>query len=520
MNLLLGMFGLLAAFSGAVHGQAGDLDRYRVPEVLMQKTFSALLDFGMVSQEVSQSLEVSRANRFRSASSYIRARVAASEQRYRDAERYFREAVAYDPNNFAAWTNLGHVLAGTKRYRSAVAAWQHVLVSPDFSDGDLLLSCGLLESKLNDHASAASHLLQCRLLESDTLSVVLDSIRLDAALARSLRALGNIDLAAALEQEWTSLLREIAVNQSNELVAAKRWMMLVEELFSLGNLESARAAALIRLNEGPLEGQYAGYLAAHLKMRFILLDALQDGDGMDVIELCSTLDERGMLHGVPSDWRKPIQRADALYEAGSDFATLGNDDGAARLFAEALRFDPRHILARNNLGYAALEHGPITKMDIALIESAAADARNEESDALPTVLDTLGWLRYMQSHLEDDSHAKGSLSLLRESIDLQEDPDPAVLDHFGDAAWLSGKNQEAVEAWSAAMSRLMNQEFRRSSFRNYNLLQGGLWQFHVVESESLYDRNYAELTSSLKAKLAAVKIGDPPQVAERRRFIP
>ncbi|MDG2291070.1 MAG: tetratricopeptide repeat protein [Phycisphaerales bacterium] len=518
--LRAGILCLLATCAHAVDGDVEAPVHYRVPDVLMQETFSALLDFGMVEQAEERAQQVSIFSQRRSASSYIRARVAVAAERYRDAERYLREAVAYDSANFAAWSELGHVLAGTQRYRSAVAAWQHVLAASGADDAELLLSCGLLESQLEDHAAAASHLLQRRLLEPDPLQVSAEIVQLDAALGRSLRELGNVQLVEALERERISLLHELAASQTNELASAQRWMMLVEELFGLGDLESARAAARIRLREGPFEGQYSNYLATHLKMRFILLDALLSGDGLHVIELCNELDGRDLLHGIPSDWRKEIRLADALYEAGSDFATLGNEAGAARLFAEALRHDPQHVLARNNLGYAAMEHGPITRTDIALIESSAADARDGQSESLATVLDTIGWLRYMQSHLNDDAHTRGALSLLRESIDLQESPDPIVLDHLGDATWLSGDKQEAMQVWNAALSRLSDPEFRGQAIRNYNLLQGGLWQFHVVDSESMYDREYGALMGSLKAKLSAAKNGDPPPVAERRTFIP
>ena len=93
---------------------------------------------------------------------------------------------------------------------------------------------------------------------------------------------------------------ELAASQTNELASAQRWMMLVEELFGLGDLESARAAARIRLREGPFEGPVlklscdTSQDAVHLLMHY------WSGDGLHVIELCNELDARDLLHGIPS----------------------------------------------------------------------------------------------------------------------------------------------------------------------------------------------------------------------------
>ncbi|MCH2149024.1 MAG: hypothetical protein MK095_06275 [Phycisphaerales bacterium] len=502
----------------ALPAAATPSDSYRVPVELIQRTFSAMLDFGMVAPEVEPPLATPLRQR-RSAESYIRGRQASIKEQFREAERHWRDAVGFDPANAAAWTELGFLLAGTQRFQPALEAWRRALDVQGDADPSLLLSCGLLETAGGEHAEAAVHLLRRRLLESEDVEASLELIQLDAALALSLRTLGNLDLARALEQERDAMLLEYASRQSDELGAAQDWMRLVEELYTLGALDAAMEAARVRLLNGSMDGQYAPYLAAQLKMRFVLISALLAGDGREVIELFDALNERGLLRGIPSDWRKPKSMAEALYEAGTDFHTLSNDAGAARLFAEVLAHDPSHVLARNNLGYMALETGPITMQDIELIEGALADARDGHPD-LAKVLDTAGWLRYMQSHLADDEHAIGALSMFQEALELLGDePDPVVIDHMGDAFWLAGYREEAVMYWTAAQTIVERPEFRGQKLREYNLLQGGLWQFRVVDSQSLYDRDYGSLAESLAAKLDAVEAGTPPPVAARRRFI-
>ena len=48
--------------------------------------------------------------------------------------------------------------------------------------------------------------------------------------------------------------------------------------------------------------------------------------------------------------------------------------------------------------------------------------------------------------------------------------------------------------------------------------EGGLWQFRVVDSASMYDREYGLLLEKVADKLAAVREGRPPAVAIRRTF--
>ena len=502
----------------AAIGNAAQQDSYRVPAKLMKQTFSALLDFGMVPR-VSQTPLVTRMRQRESAAAYIRGRQAAFNEQFREAERHWRESVGYDPGNAAAWSELGFILAGTQRYTPAVQAWRQALQILGDQSPSLLLSCGLLETAGGEHPEAAGHLLRRRLLEPEDVEASIELVTLDSALALSLRSIGNLDLARALERERDVMLFELASRHSDDLESAQEWMRLVEELYTLGALDAAQEAARVRLLNGSMQGQYAAYLAAQLKMRFVLINALLAGDGREVIDLFKELEARELLRGIPSDWRKPKSLSEALYEAGTDFHTLDNNAGAARLFAEVLIHDPAHVLARNNLGYMALEAGPITRQDVELIESALIDARKGHAD-LARVLDTAGWLRYMQFHLTDDEHAVGALTMFQEALELLGDsPDPVVIDHMGDALWLAGFRDEAVLFWTAVQTLVDKPDFRAGKLREYDLLQGGLWQFRVVDSKSLYDRDYGFLADSVAAKLKAAEAGKAPPIAERHRFV-
>ena len=94
-----------------------------------------------------------------------------------------------------------------------------------------------------------------------------------------------------------------------------------------------------------------------------------------------------------------------------------------------------------------------------------------------------------------------------------------MLDHLGDALWLAGRRSEAVDAWMDALGRLNDPAFKEGMLRTLGMLQGMIWQFPVVESTELYDREYGGLLQRLVEKLTAVEQAAVPPVAERILFI-
>ena len=492
-------------------------DSYRVDVDLMQLTFSDMLTFGMVDGSGIPPDVVPQRRRNQSAKLYILGREAQSRGERGDAAKLYRMAAERDPSNAAAWEELGDLQFQIGRHHLAVDAWSKALLTDEHEQ--LLMKCGMLESELGLVDRAAEHLLRRRLLLDEALPVDQETVVQDVTLRRCLRRLGNVDLVRSLDLEIDSLLREMASRSICTPEAGKRWMQMVQDLFLGGDPGAARAASASRLLHGSLAGQYGPWIAANLKTRYILLDAVLGGDGRAAIDLLEHLEELGMLRGLPPDWRKQTTLATALYEAGVDYSSLGIQDAANQLLAEVLVHDPTHILARNNLGYAAIERGSITPAMVDMIDAALADARRTGAESLPQVLDTVAWLRYMQGHLVSDDHASGAIELLQEAIGLLEEPDPVIFDHLGDALWLAGRHEEAVDAWMESLRRLNDPAFKENMFRNLDMLQGMIWQFPVVESSELYDREYGGLLRRLVEKLTAVEQGGTPPVAERILFI-
>lgn len=164
----------------------------------------------------------------------------------------------------------------------------------------------------------------------------------------------------------------------------------------------------------------------------------------------------------------------------------------------ALRYNPEHAMAANNLGYTLLEHGVNPDEAASLLELAY---RLEPDDA--NVVDSLGWLRYQQGRIQDvtdpdGSVSEGAVSLLQRALIIDADGgSPVSLDHYADALWAGGQREDALEQWQNALSAL---ERRMSE----------------LASAGRSDPDHPALLAALKAKIEAARQGLEPQIAPRR----
>lgn len=164
----------------------------------------------------------------------------------------------------------------------------------------------------------------------------------------------------------------------------------------------------------------------------------------------------------------------------------------------ALRYNPSHAMAANNLGYTLLEHGAHLDEAAALLELAY---RLEPDDA--NVVDSLGWLRYQQGRIEDvtepdGSITEGAISLLQKALIIDADGgSPVSLDHYADALWAGGQREDAIEQWQNALSAL---ERRMSD----------------LASAGRSDPDHPAMLAALNAKILAAKEGREPAIAPRR----
>lgn len=141
--------------------------------------------------------------------------------------------------------------------------------------------------------------------------------------------------------------------------------------------------------------------------------------------------------------------ADIAYDVASTLASRGFDD-AVLVYEIALEYDPNHRLTNNDLGYTLLERDERREDAARLIENAYRLEPNDEN-----VIDSMGWLRYMQGRFADEPGSKGAATLLRRAVDLDvasNRGNPTLRDHLGDALYRIGDHAGASKAWHEAQT--------------------------------------------------------------------
>ena len=193
-------------------------------------------------------------------------------------------------------------------------------------------------------------------------------------------------------------------------------------------------------------------------------------------------------------------RGEIAFIVGNYFASSDDrKDRADDSYRLAIRYDPTHAMAANNLGYTLLERRQNLDEAEMLLELAYRHAPDDAN-----VLDSIGWLRYQRGELNDTTAENGSIRegaitlLLKALIVDLDGGSPVTLDHYADALWMSGEKQEAVIRWEEAVTELEREAASLESFGRT-------------------DPSHAPLMASLLAKIAAANEGREPAVAPMLR---
>ncbi len=184
----------------------------------------------------------------------------------------------------------------------------------------------------------------------------------------------------------------------------------------------------------------------------------------------------------------------AYWLAGDVLDATGEEESADRMYRLALRFDSRHAMANNNLGYRMAERGENLEEAHRLLRIAYAVEPNSAA-----IIDSLGWVRYRLGLIDDRRNEngvvieEGARSLLARAASLREGrEDATVQDHLGDVYWIGGDQAKARERWVVARSLLQARAAQRGRLSELD----------------------EELLRSLEGKIAAVDAGQEPAVAE------
>lgn len=188
------------------------------------------------------------------------------------------------------------------------------------------------------------------------------------------------------------------------------------------------------------------------------------GSADDVAAMLERLDARGQTRraaevlielfapGQPDAEPTPGRdRADVAYTVALIASVFERDEVAAEILRLALSHDPGHAWAANDLGYGLAERGESLEEAERLLEMAHAALPDE-----PSVLDSLGWVRYKLGVFEDQAGddarvREGAVTLLLRAAHTEEGAENAtILSHLGDAMWRLGRRDEALKSWESA----------------------------------------------------------------------
>jgi tetratricopeptide (TPR) repeat protein len=321
----------------------------------------------------------------------------------------------------------------------------------------------------------------------------------------ALRAMARLD---RMDQQFDDLA-DRAVRHSlgaagPTVQAADVWRQLAQALVTAEQPLAAARALRVRLwADAPLEPP-----ARELLARVALVcDAAADRAEASV-DLIDRLALRGWLPATPGVEQEP-SAADVLYESSVIYAMIGRETGAERLLREAVRLNPIHAMALNNLGYTRLELGYADDQTAGWIDRAF-----ELSPTDSNVLDTVGWLRYKQGRFRGDEQTPGALELIQDSLDLADEPAPEVLDHLGDTLWRLGDAEQAMGAWRQAVDILQDDQRRERLGQVYIFIQTRQWGLLVADPAEILERQFGRLLEYAREKLRVAEEGGAPPVTE------
>jgi len=311
---------------------------------------------------------------------------------------------------------------------------------------------------------------------------------------------------------------EVAVRAARNGVGAGEvpaWLGIGQAFVDRGRPTDGAAflAALLRS-----DSRIDSSAAARLASACFALDAASGGGAEQSIAILDLMRARGVRPFARAD-RAEATDADALQLLSGVYTLTGDRSGSAAIMRESLRRDPDHGMSANNLAWDAIERACIDEDTVRLAEHALRLLPND-----PAVLDTVGWLRYLQGHLLDDAvdsalaagsrKGEGAVTLLTRAIEnAKGDPGPDPLDHLGDALWRTGDREGAIRAWQTA-GKIVLAKFPKDqmikTLATYERREHGVV---VADGESFWKRNYGAVLERANAKLAQIARGEEPTVA-------
>lgn len=133
------------------------------------------------------------------------------------------------------------------------------------------------------------------------------------------------------------------------------------------------------------------------------------------------------------------RQGELLMLAYQGYHFAGREAEALEALERCYAMQPLDAGINNDLGYLLAERGERLEQALKMTRFAVA-----QSPRNPAYLDSYGWALYKSGDFE------GAYTWILRSTRAERRDDEVVLDHLGDAAWRTGRKEEAVQAWNRA----------------------------------------------------------------------
>lgn len=317
-------------------------------------------------------------------------------------------------------------------------------------------------------------------------AVVLDS----AAIVRAAGALALVERDAEARRSLARRALTAVQRESRpfDRQAASVWLDLAQRFADRKQCaEGSEFLGTLVASDVRLAPDVAGRLATAC----FALDAAAGGRAKESVALLDLVRSRGVRPFAGRD-RAVDRDSDELTLLAGVYSLVNDREGSNAILRAALERDPNHPMAKNNLGWDALDHQGPTEEAIAFIEAAHAASPNDAS-----ILDSMAWLRFRQGKLDE------AADLIAKAIEAARgDPSVEVLDHAGDIALARGDTARAIAAWEEILTIVAGPSSKETivgRLPTYELNEHGV---SVIDAEALWQRNYGVVAERARQKLA------------------
>jgi len=382
------------------------------------------------------------------------------------ASEAYENTLKLDPNNLRALENLGNYYAILDPDKSISYYQRYIDIDP--RDADIYFQMGLVYQKRGDFIKAqplyqksleldprqlASHLAMADLYEEQkstpaAMAEYAAAAQIQPSNPMILLRLGNLDYR---DQKWDEAARAFqevkTITPQDPTV--HYWLARVAEEKKNWKEAATEATRAYDLSQDP---QFLPLMAYYLTLDRQLTEAIKvlekarETDphnanvllflGMDYLDLDKPEKAREVLIKGVAAYPKDAQMR---FQLAVTEDRLGHFDDAVREFQDLLTIDPKNAAAMNYLGYSWADRGTRLEEAEKLVRQAVELEPNNGA-----YLDSLGWVRYKRGDSQEARNLLEKAALLS--------PDPLIYEHLGDASQLDNHPEEALQAWSKALS--------------------------------------------------------------------